>query len=101
MLEGHCLRPLIEFLRSLNLQWNKIAEVLGISRHTLYQRLREEGILDVSDDDLDDIIPQVKLEHPNDGEVLIDGHLEFHAHDYMLPFIDWILLVLLSVGGGV
>lgn len=54
---------------------------LGISRYTLYRRLREEGILenlqftDVSDDDLDDIILQIKLEHPNDGEVLIAGHL--------------------------
>ena len=71
----------VEFLRSLHLQWNKIAEILGISRYTLYRRLMDEGILqelqftDISDDDLDELIKQVKEEHPHDGEVLMAGHL--------------------------
>ena len=71
----------VEFFRSLNLQWNRIAQILGISRHTLYHRLKNEGILqdlqftDISDSDLDDILRQIKAEHPNDGEVLVMGHL--------------------------
>ena len=71
----------VEFLRSLNLQWNKIAQILGVSRYTLYRRLKSEGILqdlqftDISDSDLDDVIKQIKAEHPNDGEVLMMGHL--------------------------
>ena len=50
----------VEYLRSLRLKWKDIAEVLDISRQTLYRRLREEGLLedlqftDISNDDLDD-----------------------------------------------
>lgn len=55
----------VEFLCSLHLQWNKIAQILGVSRHTLYRRLKSEGILedllfnDISDDDLDEILKQI------------------------------------------
>ena len=71
----------VEFLRSLNLQWNIIAQIFGISTHTLYRRLKNEGILqdlqftDISDSDLDDVLKQIKAKHPNDGEVLVMGHL--------------------------
>ncbi len=40
-----------------------------------------EGILEdmqysnILDNDLDDIIRHIKIDHPNDGEVLIGGHL--------------------------
>ena len=55
--------------------------MIGISRQTLYRRLKEEGILEdmqftsISDSDLDDVIRHIKIDHPNDGEVLIAGHL--------------------------
>ena len=71
----------VEFLRALHLPWKKIAELLCISRCTLYRRLKDEGILqelqftEESDDDLDEIIKDIKQEHPNDGEVLVTGHL--------------------------
>lgn len=71
----------VEFLRSLNFQWKKIANILGVSRSTLYRRLHEEGMQedlwfsDISDDDLDILIKQIKEEHRNDGEVLMAGHL--------------------------
>ena len=71
----------VEFLRSLNFQWKKIANILGVSRSTLHRRLREEGMQedmwfsDISDDDLDILVKQIKEEHCNDGEVLMAGHL--------------------------
>ena len=34
----------VELLRSLRFTWSKIAEILGVSRSTLYRRLEEEGI---------------------------------------------------------
>lgn len=61
--------------------WTKISELLGISRSTLYRKLEEEGISQevhytpISDHDLDDEIIAIKLAHPNDGEVLLNGHL--------------------------
>ena len=65
----------------LHLKWTKIAEVMGVSRQTLYRRVKEKGIhqdlqfSDISDHDLDEVIKQIKVEHPNDGEVLMNGHL--------------------------
>ena len=71
----------VEFLRTLNLKWGVIATMIGVSRQTLYRRLKEEGILEemqftsISDSDLDDVIRHIKIDHPNDGEVLVGGHL--------------------------
>ena len=70
----------VEFLRTLNLKWGVIATMIGVSRQTLYRRLKE-GILEemqftsISDSDLDDVIRHIKIDHPNDGEVLVGGHL--------------------------
>ena len=71
----------IEFLRGLRFSWTKVAEVLGISRSTLYRRLSEEGIThegtysDISDNSLDDLIKEIKERFPNDGERMMIGHL--------------------------
>ena len=71
----------VEFLRALQLTWTKMAEIMGISRRTLYRRLKEEDILenlkfsDICDADLDELLIDIKREHPNDGEILIRGHL--------------------------
>ena len=66
--------------RSLNYNWTKVALVLGISRATLYRRLQEAGVrpndcTPLSNNQLDDIMRSIKQDHPNDGEVLIKGHL--------------------------
>ena len=71
----------VECLRSLHFSWTKIAEIMGISRSTLYRRLDQEGIdqsesySTVRDRELDEIIVRIKIGHPNDGEKLIIGHL--------------------------
>ena len=92
----------VEFLRSLNLHWNRITQILGISRHTLYCRLKNEGILqdlqftDISDSDLNDVLTQIKAEHPNDGKVLVRvtslrKAFVSHVNVYVPQFIEWIL----------
>ena len=73
----------IESLRVLNYSWTKIARILKISRQTLYRRLEEFGIAGrdrdpcrtLSAQDLDEIVVEIKRDHPNDGEVLMQGHL--------------------------
>ena len=67
-------------LRALNYKWNKIAAILEISRATLYRRLEENGVspddrTQISDSTLDSIVRSIKSDHPNDGEVLMQGHL--------------------------
>ena len=71
----------IEFLRQLRFTWTRIAQILGISRSTLYRRLDEEELsihltyTVISDADLDRLIESIKAVHPNDGERLMIGHL--------------------------
>lgn len=64
----------------MKFSWIKIARMLGISRQTLYRRLEEYGIpcsdnTVMSNNDLDKIVEGIKSEHPNDGEVMIQGQL--------------------------
>ncbi len=66
--------------RSLNFSWTKIASLIGVSRSTLYRRLKDFGIetddyTAVQTADLDHEIKGIKQDHPNDGEVIMKGHL--------------------------
>ena len=71
----------IEFLRQLRFSWTRIAEILGISRSTLYRQLEDEGISQsitfssISDIELDAVVNRIKQTHPNDGERMLIGHL--------------------------
>ena len=70
----------VEFLQSLNLSVTKIGTILGISRSTIYCRMTEEGRVMgtysmISDASIDSIVRRIKEDHPNDGEVMIAGHL--------------------------
>ncbi|MCG8621093.1 MAG: hypothetical protein MJE68_03690 [Proteobacteria bacterium] len=71
----------VEYLRSLRFTWTKIANILGISRSTLYRRLDEEGIsqhttfTSITDAELDQKVAAIKNVHPNDGERMMIGHL--------------------------
>lgn len=65
-------------LRQMNYKWSKIAEMLNISRSTLYCRINEAGLAlttAVSEQELDRVLCEIKQSHPNDGEVLVQGHL--------------------------
>ena len=70
----------VQSLRALNYSWKKISELLGISRSTLYRRMNEAGIstddyTDISPNNLDGVVQNIKKDFPNDGEVLLRGHL--------------------------
>lgn len=60
----------IEFLKGLRFSWTRIADILGISRSTLYRILEEEGLsrqltfTDISDGDLDRLVVDIKRIHP-------------------------------------
>ena len=61
-------------LRILGFTWTKIANILSISRQTLYCRLDGSslmGFTDVTDEELDGIIQSYKATHPNDGERIL------------------------------
>ena len=70
----------VQALRALNLSWTKIARVLGVSRQTLYRRLKEYNIpcsdwSAISTVDLDHLLQEIKDNHPNAGEVMMNGYL--------------------------
>ncbi len=67
-------------LRALHFSWTKIARILGVSRQTIYRKLEEFDIScndhsTISSLDLDSLLQQIKRDHPNDGEVMMRGHL--------------------------
>ena len=70
----------ILYLKRLNFSWTKIAEILEISRQTLYRRLQEFEIdscrfTSISETDLDTALTDIKESHSSCGEVMIQGHL--------------------------
>ena len=79
----------IEYLRRLRFSSTKIAQILGISRSTLYRRLEESGVqqdvqyASISDFELDRAVEYIKNLHPNDGERLLIGH--FRRMEIVVP----------------
>ena len=72
----------IKYLLSLGFSKCKVAEFLGISRKTLYNKIASSSApMDfnkysvISEPDLDAVVRQIKQEHPNDGEIMLAGHL--------------------------
>ena len=71
----------VEYLRSLRFSWKKIAEIIGISRRTLYRRLNEWNLpIDIkystiTDENLDSLVADIKRSYPTYGEVLLRSHL--------------------------
>ena len=69
----------VEYFRGLEFTWTNIAEMVGISRSTLYRFLEREGIsstvkyCDISSSDLDRTVATIEQEHPNDGERMMQG----------------------------
>ena len=71
----------VEFLLSKGFSKSKVAEMLGVSRQTLYNKLSTldqahfQKYSDISVNDLDLKVRSIKSTHPNDGEVMLAGHL--------------------------
>lgn len=71
----------VKFLVSKGFSKSKIAKILGVSRQTFYNRYSTwtSGTFDkfmmISETDLDEKVKEIKLTHPNDGEVMMSGHL--------------------------
>ena len=70
----------LSYLASLSFSWTAIAELLGVSRMTVYRRRREFNMLDSSrtpltDSQLRELIRDWKHEMPTVGETLIIGRL--------------------------
>jgi hypothetical protein len=71
----------IESLREIGFSWTKIAELIGVSRVTLYRRRRELGIgeqhnySELTDVQLDAVIQSIVQNSPNSGQVMMRGAL--------------------------
>ena len=71
----------IEFLRSSGYTWEEVASALRVSRSTIWRRLREldikiEKYTDISDSCLDDLVRTNQRQHPNVGQVMLQGFLK-------------------------
>ena len=71
-----------KYLLSLGISRAKVADILGVTRQTLYNRIKGcsnpeafNRYSDLSDAHLDSLIRSIKQSHPNDGEVMVAGHL--------------------------
>ena len=78
----------LEYLSSLGFSWSSIAELLGVSRMTIYRRREQYGMLNdpqntLSDRDLVMVIKHLRHEHPHIGEVMVNGHLR--SMGYKVP----------------
>ncbi len=68
-------------LKELNYSWTKIARMIGVSRSTLYRKLRDfdidssDSYSDIAPSDLDDLLKEIKVEQPDIGEVILQGRL--------------------------
>lgn len=75
-------QEVLEDLRGFGFSWQKIANILGVSRWTVYRRVQEYGLQSmsdfssVSDRELDDIISEYMNQHgETTGQSYITGYL--------------------------
>ncbi|KAG6914284.1 hypothetical protein DXG01_001300 [Tephrocybe rancida] len=71
-------------LHNLGASWTRVAEAMGTTRQTLFNHLREAGLTtarpaysEISDDELDEEVAAISLDHPLGGSTIIHGHLRF------------------------
>ena len=73
-----------------DLKRTEIASILGVSTQTLYRFISKYGLVirkfsDISDNDLVDVIIELKRNHPKDGETLMHGHLMARESPIAVP----------------
>ena len=77
------------YLRSFNFSWTHIADLIGVSRVTLFRRRRELGILDsdtmmsMNDDELRSFVGRLREQLPTVGESLVIARI--HSAGYHVP----------------
>ena len=71
----------VELLHRFHFTWCQIADILEVSRSTLYRRIQDEGLTldltftNITDSELDHHVEAIKRLYLNDGERLMIGHL--------------------------
>lgn len=72
----------VKYLKAIGMPMKDIAELMGVSRQTLYDRIQVSGnpsdyatYTSISDSDLDRLVARIKQHHPNNGEVMLAGYL--------------------------
>ena len=73
-------RDQLQYLSSLSFSWTHIANILGVSRMTIYRRRLEfdmvnEAVRSPSDDELRRELNEMRQQHPDYGESMSFGHL--------------------------
>ena len=68
----------LDYLRSLPFSWTEIAHLLGVSRITVYHRRVEYGLMEepsntLTDDDIDKVLRELRVELPELGETMAAG----------------------------
>lgn len=71
----------VDFLRSCGYTWEEVARCLQVSRSTLWRCMREMNnsmgkYSEISDTDLDDLVASIQQQHPNCGQVMLQGFLQ-------------------------
>jgi len=81
-------RHVLDLTRALELHnlggsWNKVAQAMGTTRQTLYNHLKAAGLntarpafTQILDDDLDEVVARISLDHPLAGASMIHGLLQ-------------------------
>lgn len=76
----HISREQLHHLRSLSFTWTDIADMLKVSRMTIYRRRVEYDMLDesdsmISDQELNEKVQQIMAQHPQVGQTFVSGRL--------------------------
>lgn len=71
----------VELLRGSDFTWEEVAQILGISRTTLWRRCRDLAIplctySNISDHHLDNLIGEIQRTNPNIGGCMLQGYLK-------------------------